>query len=161
MKVGWIVIGWIVAGLAATAVLEAIDALGFYPGLGWGSDTYFFVTLPFSTFVTMLLGGAVLMAASLGARPSAALAVTILPLVPLLAGAVAALDLVRFWGYDLPSEVRVMEASQISPAWFAVFAVLSLAVALVAWVRPRLGLLATGAYLWFCFGAMFYFGPWA
>jgi hypothetical protein len=161
MKVGWIVIGYLVAVLTVLAVLESVDALGFYPGLGWGSDLYALLTIPINILVAMLLGGAVLMAGSLSVRVSAVLAVPILPLVSLLAGAVAALDLVTFWGYVLPSKERVIEASRISPAFFAVFAVLSVAVALAAWLRPRAGLFLTGAYLWFCFGAMFAFGPWA
>jgi hypothetical protein len=161
MKVGWIVIGWLVVGLSAVAALEAANALRWIePDAGDGAGPFSFVFVPFSPLVTMLLGGVVLMAASLDARGSASLAVPILPLVAPAAGAVVALNLVRFDSYYLPSHQRVMDVMRISPVWFAVIAVLAVSVALISWKRPRLGLFVTGASLWLCLVGLFLSGPW-
>jgi len=161
MKVGWIVIGWLVVGLSVVAALEAADALRWIePDAGGGSGPFVFIAWPISPLLTMLLGGAILMAGSLGTRVSDALTVPILPLVSLAAGAVAALDLVRYDSYALPTLIRVIDVMDISPVWFAAIGVLAASVAFVAWLRPRLGLFVTGAFLWFCFGALFAFGPW-
>jgi hypothetical protein len=161
MKVGWIVIGWLVVALSAVAALEAANALRWIePDTGEGSGLYWVVTWPISPLLTMLVGGALLMAASLGARLSAALTVPILPLVAPAAGAVVALNLVTFDSYYLPSYQRVMEVMRISPAWFAVIAVSAVSVALVSWWRPRLGLFVTGASLWIGLVGLFLSGPW-
>jgi hypothetical protein len=161
MKVGWLVIGWLIVGLSVVAAFEAADALRLIePDAGDGSGPFRFLAWPISPLLTMLLGGAVLMVGSLSARVSDALTVPILPLVALAAGAVAALDLVRYDPYALPTLIRVIDVMDVSPAWFAVIGVLAASGAFVARLRPRLGLFVTGAFLWFCFGALFAFGPW-
>lgn len=161
MKVGWIVNGWLVAALSAIAVLEAANALRWIdPDTGQGSGLFWVVTWPISPLLTMLVGGAVLMAASLGARSSAALSVPILPLVAPAAGALVALNLVTFDPYYLPSYERVLDVMQISPIWFAVIAVSAASVSLVSWWRPRLGLFVTGASLWIGLVGLFLSGPW-
>jgi hypothetical protein len=158
--VGWIATGVLLAALAAGAAYEGALALGVTevgPLPGEMPPGHPLVEV---AYLSLLLGGLLLMAAS-GFRVTADAFAT--PLLPLVSVAAAAFAVARYYSYDAyvaPGLLRLSYVSGVSGWWIVLLALGAGAAALVAWRRPRGGLLVQGAFLWVVAATLFVIGPW-
>ena len=108
---------------------------------------------------TLFFGGLVFVLAA-AVRPTAAALAT--PLLPFVGFAAVLYAAARYRSYDpyfFPQLYRVSAVSDV-PAWtLGVLAVIALGACLVAWRRPRAGLLLEGLTLWVVLVWLFFVGP--
>ncbi len=157
-------VGWAVT-VALLLILMSAGLLLVWlaVGPGWSdsenpvSGTDFFRAI---SFVALVIGGFLYVVASASRAMSVALAVPPLPFVGIAAVFMATAYFYSYDEYAYPTLIRISEVSTVSDWWIGLLALGAIAAALVAWRRPRIGLLAEGAFLYLVAAWLFAVGPW-
>jgi hypothetical protein len=136
----------ILAVLAAGTAYETAVALGWISlGTQPGDGPPFEGLVLVAALIAMLVGALVCLALSDGRRSTTTVA--------LFAAVAGAFVVARFHGFDpyyLPTLRRYSDAGTFPPAWVYTVAGLGLLASLLCFVRPRVGLILSGAVLLAC-----------
>ena len=145
--------------LGAAFYLHAITVgwIGFdhgLPGSGPTQDIAFFAN------VALLFGGLLFVVAAATRRTASALSTPLIPLTGFAAVLYAAARFRSFDEYRFPSLVQIVDIANVPSWWLGLLAAIALLAGLVAWRRPRPGLVFEGLVLWAVLVWLFFVGPW-
>ena len=145
----------LLAGAAYCAEV-AVGVLELGPLPGDMPPGEFLITL---AFLTLFLGGFLLIAAASFRSAAEALATPLLPLVPLAAACFAVAYYCSYDGYYAPQLVRVATASDVEWGWIALLAAGGVAAALLTRRPAPQALAIQGVYLLTAAVVLFLVGP--
>jgi hypothetical protein len=138
----------VLAGLAGAGLYELAVALkwislGSLPGEGPSGQPVAGIV----AFLALVIGVVYYAGANLSGRP-----LWLEPLIPLAAVGLVTAEFYSFDPYFLPDLQRYAENEFIPAGWIYALAASALAIAVVVWIQPRVGLRLTAIFLLVCAG---------